>query len=73
MTLSDREKILEALMDVLGEEGCGVSCEEATIFEDDDGWKMMLEGFMEPWKLGRTVEEAKASIGEYAHMGFGLS
>ncbi len=73
MTLSDREKILEALMDVLGEEGCGVSCEEATIFEDDDGWKMMLEGFMEPWKLGRTVEEAKASIREYAHMGFGLS
>jgi hypothetical protein len=73
MTLSDREKILEALMDVLGEEGCGVSCEEATIFEDDDGWKMMLEGFMQPWKLGRTVEEAKASIGEYAHMGFGLS
>ena len=73
MTLSDREKILEALMDVLGEEGCGVSCEEATIFEDDDGWKMMLEGFMQPWKLGRTVEEARASIGEYAHMGFGLS
>ena len=73
MTLSDREKILEALMDVLGEEGCGVSCEEVTIFEDDDGWKMMLEGFMQPWKLGRTVEEAKASIGEYAHLGFGLS
>jgi hypothetical protein len=71
--MSDREKILEALMDILGEEGCGVSCEEATIFQDDEGWKMMLEGFMEPWKLGQTVEEAKSSIREYASMGFGLS
>ena len=71
--MSDREKILEALMDVIGEEGCGVSCEEATIFHDDEGWKMMLEGFMEPWKLGRTLAEAKASIREYARMGFGLS
>lgn len=71
--MSDREKILAALMDVLGEEGCGVSCEEATIFRDDEGWKMMLEGFMEPWKLGQSVEEARASIREYASMGFGLS
>ena len=71
--MGDREKILAALMDVLGEEGCGVSCREATIFRDDEGWKMMLEGFMEPWKLGRTVEEAKASIKEYSRMGFGLS
>ena len=71
--MGDREKILAALMDVLGEEGCGVSCEEATIFMDDEGWKMMLEGFMEPWKLGQTVEETKASIQEYSRMGFGLS
>ena len=71
--MGDREKILGALMDVLGEEGCGVSCEEATIFRDDEGWKMMLEGFMEPWKLGRTVEEAKARIKAYSRMGFGLS
>jgi hypothetical protein len=34
---------------------------------------MMLEGFMEPWKLGQSVEEARASIREYASMGFGLS
>ena len=71
--MSDRKKILAALMDVLGEEGCGVSCEEATIFMDNEGWKMMLEGFMEPWNLGRTVEEAKSSLGEYSRMGFGLS
>ena len=71
--MSDREKILEALMDVLGEEGCGVSCEEATIFQDHEGWKMMLEGFMEPWMLGQTVEDAKVSIKEYAQMSFGLT
>jgi hypothetical protein len=29
--MSERQEILAALMDVLGEEGCGVSCEEATI------------------------------------------
>jgi hypothetical protein len=71
--MGDREKIVAALMDVLGEEGCGVSCEEATIYMDAEGWKMMLEGFMEPWKLGRTVEEARANIREYGRMGFGLS
>ncbi len=71
--MDDREIILSELMDVLGEEGCGVSCEEATVFQDDEGWKMQLEGFMEPWKLGQTVEEAKASIKEYAKMGFGLT
>jgi hypothetical protein len=60
-------------MDILGEEGCGVACEEATIFQDEEGWKMMLEGFMEPWKLGQTLAEAKTSIREYARMGFGLS
>ena len=68
-----RETILDELMQVIGEEGCGVYCEEATVFEDEEGWKMMLEGFMEPWKLGRTVSEAKAAIREYASMGFGLS
>jgi hypothetical protein len=71
--MNDREQILDALMQVIGEEGCGVSCEEATIFKDEEGWKMMLEGFMEPWKLGQTMAEAKASIKQYAAMGFGLS
>ena len=71
--MGDREDILETLLQVIGEEGCGVACEEATLFQDEDGWTFMLEGFMEPWKLGRTVAEAKASIREYATMGFGLS
>jgi hypothetical protein len=71
--MSARQEILATLMEVLGEEGCGVSCEEATLFNDEEGWKMMLEGFMEPWKLGQTVEEARASIREDAEMSFGLS
>jgi hypothetical protein len=71
--MSEREELLQELMDVIGEEGCGVSCEEATLYKDEDGWKMMLEGFMAPWDLGQTVVEAKARIREYASMGFGLS
>jgi hypothetical protein len=72
IAMNESKEILQFLLDTIGEEGCGVSCEDAEVFEDDQGWKMMLEGFMEPWYLGRTVEEAKASIQEYADMGFGL-
>lgn len=70
--MTARSELVETLMDAIGEEGCGVSCEDAEVFHDEDGWKMKLEGFMEPWKLGATVEEAKRSIREYANMGFGL-
>ena len=71
--MNERTEILNYLMSVIGEEGCGVTCEEADIFKDEQGWKMKLEGFMEPWSLGNTVEEAKASIEAYAGMGFGLA
>ncbi len=70
--MSEREEILTVLMEVIGEEGCGISCEEAEIFKDDEGWKLFLEGFMEPWFIGQTAAEAKTSIKEYASMGFGL-
>lgn len=71
--MSEKNELMQTLMDAIGEEGCGVSCEDATIYKDKDGWKMMLEGFMEPWTLGATLEAAKSSIKEYASMGFGLS
>ena len=71
--MDDRKEILKSLFEAIGEEGCGITCEEADIFEDEEGWKMLLEGFMEPWFLGKSVEEAKASIEEYASMRFGLS
>jgi hypothetical protein len=73
MTMNEKSEIMESLMEVIGEEGCGVACEEAEIFHDHEGWKMMLEGFMEPWKLGHSVAEAKKNIQKYAKMGFGLS
>lgn len=66
VTVNDHDKIVDELMRVIGAEGCGVSCSEATVFRDKEGWKMMLEGFTEPWLLGQTVAEAKTSIREYA-------
>jgi hypothetical protein len=71
--MNDREEIVRFLYETIGEGACGVSCCDAEVFEDEKGWSMQLETFMEPWLLGRTVEEAKASIKEYASMGFGLS
>ena len=71
--MEEKVEILNMLMEVIGEEGYGVSCEEADVFKDEKGWKMFLEGFMEPWFIGKTVEEAKTNIREYASMGFGLS
>lgn len=71
--MDDRSDILISLLEAIGEEGCGISCSDADLFRDEEGWKMMLEGFMEPWFLGKTAEEAKERIKEYASMGFGLS
>ncbi len=71
--MTEKEEILTFLMETIGEEGCGVACQEAEIFKDKAGWKLFLEGFMEPWYIGKTVEEAKRSLKEYASMGFGLS
>jgi hypothetical protein len=70
--MTEREEILNFLMEIIGEEGCGVACKEAEVFKDRTGWKIFLESFMEPWYIGKTVEEAKSSIREYASMGFGL-
>ena len=70
--MTEKEEILDFLMETIGKEGCGAACQEAEIFKDKTGWKMSLEGFMEPWYLGKTVEEAKKSIKDYNSMGFGL-
>lgn len=71
--MSEREDINRYLYELVGEEGCGVTCDNADIFYDEEGWKLMLEGFMEPWKLGKTVDEAKTSLKEYASQGFGVA
>lgn len=70
--MGEREEIKSYLYELIGDEGCGASCSEAEVYEDEDGWKLNMEGFMEPWKIGRTVDEARASLKEYARMGFGL-
>jgi len=44
--MSKREDILEALMQVIGEEGCGVACEEATVFKDEEGWNRFAQSFL---------------------------
>ena len=69
--MSDRDELQRYLYEVVGEEGCGISCREADLYEDTDGWKLKMEGFMGPWNLGHSLEEAKASILEYSKMGFG--
>lgn len=71
--MDETGELKKYLFDVIGQEGCGVSCGDAEIFKDEEGWKMMLEGFMEPWNLGQTISEAKARIKEYASQGFGLA
>ena len=71
--MGDREEINRYLYELVGEEGCGVTCDAADIFYEEDGWKLKMEGFMEPWKLGATVDEAKAALKAYASQGFGIA
>ncbi len=72
--MDGHRELVDTLLEVMGDEGCGVSCEEnADIFQDDEGWKLRLCGFMEPWKLGTTVSEARAALTELGSMHFGLS
>ncbi len=72
--MEGERQIRDTLYDILGEEGCGMACEDdADIFFDEEGWKLMLCGFMEPWKLGDTVEQAKAALETFGSMGYGLA
>ncbi len=71
--MDDREDIRACLLELIGEEGCGAACTEPEIYRDEDGWKLRMEGFMEPWNLGCSLEEAKSSLREYARMGYGLA
>jgi hypothetical protein len=71
--MEGREELMRYLADVVGDEGCGGACDETSIFNDGEFWKLYLCGFMEPWHLGRTADEAKKNIESYARMGFGLS
>ena len=71
--MTGSEEIRRTLEDTIGREGCSISCADADIFEDAEGWKFQLPTFMGPWKLGKTVDEAKRTITDLASQGFGLS
>ena len=71
--MNDKIDLYSELKDAIGDEGCCVTCSPDDIIHDEEGWKLFLEGFMEPWFLGKTLEEAKEAIREYASQGFGLS
>ena len=70
--MSEQQEILDYLVELVGEEGCGTSCTAAEVFRDEDGWKLMMEGYMEPWRIGKTVHEAKETLRELNSMSFGL-
>ena len=70
MAEDDREEEA-ALHEIVGEGGCAGACSESELFREDGQWKLFLCGFMEPWPLGETVEEAESSLREYAAEGFG--
>ena len=72
-SMEGEHDLIEFLVRLVGDEGCGGSCDRNSIFHDEEGWKLYLCSFMEPWFLGRTIEEARGAIEAYAGMGFGLS
>jgi hypothetical protein len=69
----DTQRIYDLLYDIVGEGGCGVACTEAEIYREDGEWKLFLEGFMEPWPIGRNMGEVEANLRDYAGQAYGLS
>jgi hypothetical protein len=72
-SMEGHDELIRHLIRLVGDEGCGGSCDVTSIFHDKEGWKLYLCSFMEPWFIGKTIEEAKGAIENYASMGFGLS
>ena len=58
------------LHETVGEGGCAGACSESELFFEDGEWRLFLCGFMEPWPIGKTVDEAKEKLREYAEAGF---
>ena len=72
--MDEKQALQNYLYEIIGTDGCcGGVCRGDEIFKDNEGWKLFMEGFMEPWPLGKNVAEAKAALQEYADMGFGQS
>lgn len=68
-----KRQIYDLLYEIVGEGGCGVSCTESELYQDENGeWQLNLCGFMEPWPLGKSLDEVESNLREYATQGFGL-
>jgi len=67
-----KQKIYDLLYDIVGEGGCAGACSEAELYQEDGEWKLFLCGFMEPWPLGKTMDEVEGNLREYVDQGFGL-
>lgn len=70
--IDEKQKIYDLLFEIVGEGGCAGSCSESELYKEDGEWKLFLCGFMEPWRLGKTLADVKAHLKEYAGQGFGL-
>jgi hypothetical protein len=72
--MDGQQELRDKYCEILGNAGCGSMCDDdVDIFHDEQGWKLMLCGFMEPWKLGTTIDEAKATLAEFGSMKYGPS
>jgi hypothetical protein len=67
-----KQKIYDLLYEIVGEGGCAGACSEAELYEEDGEWKLFLCGFLEPWPLGKTLQDVESNLWEYAGQGFGL-
>jgi hypothetical protein len=68
----DKQRIYDLLVDIVGEGGCAGACTESELFQENGEWKLFLCGFMEPWTLGKSVEEVEKNLRVYAEQGFGI-
>jgi hypothetical protein len=68
----EKQRVYDLLYEVVGEGGCAGACSSSEVYQENGEWKLFLCGFMEPWPLGKTVDEVEARLREYADMGFGM-
>ena len=68
----EKQHIYDLLYEIVGEGGCAGACSDSELYQENGEWKLFLCGFMEPWTLGKTLDEVEASLRDYARQGAGL-
>jgi len=69
----EKQKIHDMMYDIIGEDACEGTCTDSDLYQEDGEWKLFLCGFMEPWRLGKTLAEVETSLRRHAGPGFGPS